>query len=280
MGAPPKNPSSAAEVAAPSQELGASPELDQYDLLSTAPAEPRAKEQSARLNTDLTATTLAFNTRIQRKKKEQEKALTEAEKSTRVRQLAMLKTLVSIRKSLRDVTRIDLGERFHFMLVADDVAGWARLTVKLCDALIPEAEYPFLRVTAHDRQSRGCVEIEYDPSLPAESISVISESEIKRLPAALKKCVRVFLDLMGDIVLEAGRKAEETMDDGLASRAIVPQQSERSSAISLTEDLYEEQGFGEDILETLPSLQNIEALPSFLAQGGDLTGRRGTKGDS
>ncbi len=274
MGGPSKQ--STNDSAAPEQGLAESPELDQYDLLSSTAPEPRAREQGSRLSTDLSATTNAFNTRIQRKKKEQEKALTEAEKGTRVRQLLMLKTLVSIRKSLRDVTRIDLGERFHFTLVADDIAGWARLTVKLCDALLPDAEYPFLRVSAHDRQSRGCVEIEYDPSAAVESISVISESELKRLPTALKKCVRVFLDLMGDIVLEAERKAEEmSMDDGLASRSVMPEPQETRSDISLTEDLFEEQGFGEDILETLPSLQNIDALPSF----GDSSARRGTKGD-
>ena len=276
MGGPSKQTSSAADV----DELADAQELDQYDLLSSGAPEPRAREQSTRFDTDLTATTNAFNTRIQRKKKEQEKALTEAEKSTRIRQLLMLKTLVSIRKSLRDVTRIDLGERFHFTLVADDIAGWARLTVKLCDALLPDAEYPFLRVTAHDRQARGCIEIEYDPAAAVESVSVVAESELKRLPTALKKCVRGFLDLMGDIVLEAERKAEElSMDDGLASRAVVPEQHEARSDISLTEDLFEEQGFGEDILETLPSLQNIEALPSFAAQGESGTGRRGTKGN-
>ena len=99
----------------------------------------------------------------------------------------MLKSLMGIRRSLTDVTRIDLGERFKFMLQADDWNGWARLTIRLQDRVIAGSEYPFFQVTAHDRQARGTIEIQYSQVESPEIMSLIDESEVKRLPTILKK---------------------------------------------------------------------------------------------
>ena len=232
-------------------------ELDQYDLLGPSD-EPST---TALPETNLSATTQAFNNRIQRKKREQEKVLNQAERLSKQRQTLMLQALMNIRRSLRDVTRIDLGERFRFALQADDWQGWPRLTVRVVDSLRPQQEYPFLRVTAHDRQARGAIDFEYDASLPAESLSLTSENEIKRLPNLLKKCVRSFLDLTGDIVLEAERKVEDLAhEQRLESRPFEENQPKEESS-RLSGDVFQDDIPQQDFLETLPSLDEVQSLP-------------------
>ncbi|MFN8390557.1 MAG: hypothetical protein U0136_09730 [Bdellovibrionota bacterium] len=241
-------------------------ELDQFDLLNPANDEGRF---TALPETNLAATTAAFNTRIQRKKKEQEKSLSEADRLSRQRHSFMIQALMQIRKSLRDVTRIDLGERFHFTLAADDWQGWPRLTVKLSDTLLPEQDYPFLRVTAHDRHAKGAIEIEHDPAQPTEVISLANEIDLKRMPNALKKCVRAFLDLTGDIVLEAERKTEEIIAENALKHKNVDafEESTKKEALSpLDGDVFQDDVGGDDFLETLPSLDKVESLPDTAAR--------------
>ncbi len=243
-------------------------ELDQYDLLGAGADDA---SPSTVPETNLSSTTQAFNARIQRKKREQEKVLGEAERLAKQRHLLVLHALMNIRKSLRDVTRIDLGDRFHFSLHADDWQGWPRLSVKLTDSLIADADHPIFRVTAHDRQARGAIEIEYDPSQSAESISLLSEADIKRLPNLLKKCVRAFLDLTGDIVLEAERRTEEV----IAEKPIVSRSLESFDVVkkhedhpALSGDVFQDDSQHHDnFLETLPSIDEVQALPDAAASG-------------
>ncbi len=71
----------------------------------------------------LAGTTQAFTHRIQRKKQEKEQTNLLAEEAAKARHNTLLKSLLSIRRSLTDMTRIDLGERFSFSLNADDWSG-------------------------------------------------------------------------------------------------------------------------------------------------------------
>ena len=71
-------------------------ELDQYDLLGAAES-----EDSLVPETNLSATAQAFHTRIQRKKKELDKVLSEAEKATRARHAMIWVVLTSLPRTLR-----------------------------------------------------------------------------------------------------------------------------------------------------------------------------------
>lgn len=256
--------SSQAAARPASAQSGDRAELDNLDLLG-------GKRPSVSVpDADILATAAAFNTRIQRRKREQERALTAAEQAARVRHALMVKALVSIRKSLREVTRIDLGERFHFALSMDDWGGWPRITVRLNDALLPQADYPHLRVTAHDRQARAQIEVEYDAEQPTEVLSLTSEAELKRLPATLKKCVRSFLDMMGDIVLEAERTGDTSADEAeIQSSSIDADVLAAQTSLGVTHDLFEEESYEENFLETLPQLEQIEALRADLLEVGE-----------
>ena len=235
-------------------------ELDQYDLLGEEEVLPK---------TDLSSTARAFNQVIQRKQKEQEEKHGIAEREARQRHGMMLTALMKIRKSLRDVTRINLGERFEFELICDDHIGWPRLRIILRDAELAEVEYPTFEVTAHDRHSSGTVEIVYDDTRKPERINLTHPGDLKRMPSSLRTCVRKFLDMIGEIVLEAGSQ-DEFAEEGeyIAKKNITgfDQHEEQQQASRIEGDFFEEDAQERDFLDALPSLDDVDSLPE-LASG-------------
>jgi hypothetical protein len=227
-------------------------ELDELDLLTSAPS------------TDISKTAKAFNTRIQRKTREKKQAVGVAEKAARSRQTLLLNSMMQIRKSLREVTRIDLGERFVFSLLADDSGGWPRLTIKLSDTDFPNEEYPGFAVICHDRKANAEIEITFHPLEKPERLHLVEDNQVKRLPLILRKCVRVYLDMVADIVLEAVGKPTEAEDEQLIKQRNSDSFNEThqiaEESDSLSADLYEEDFGRDEILETLPSLGEVDDL--------------------
>ncbi len=249
-------------IASPNEQASFEDELDAFDLLGANPEEQTAVVPE----TDLASTARAFNTRIRERKKAQEQALDEAEKAAHVRHGTMIKALVRIRKSLREVIRIDLGERFSFFLQADDWQGWPRLAIRLQDQDLPEEEYPSLVVTAHDRQAKGMIEILYDQNLSASQISLLREQDLQRLPKLLRKCVRTYLDTIADIVLEVESQVEDTTTNNFLankdSKEFEETKKEPEVDKSLQVNLFEEDYGGDDVLEALPKVEDVDALSS------------------
>jgi len=217
-------------------------------------------------DTDLSATLGAFSTRIQRKKKEHARQQTLVQRQARVRHSVLLEALMNIRKSLSDVARTDLGERFHFTLEVDDWHGWPRLCIQLNDWMFPELEYPNFAVQAHDRKNRAVIEIFWgDPDHP-ERIPLMKEADIARLPVMLKRCVRTYLDLIADIVIKAEKSAELDADRDAARLKNKETEDFQESANGtnnpeISDDLYEEDFDDANMLEALPSLDDLDALP-------------------
>ncbi len=227
-------------------------ELDLFEVDSSSPV----------TETDLSSTAQAFSSRMQRKIKEQEKALSIAEEETKTRHHTMLKALMGIRRSLTDVTRIDLGERFKFMLQADDWNGWPRLTIRLQDKIIAGSNYPIFQVTAHDRKSRGIIELIYNQSDSPEIVSFAHNNDLKRLAMILKKCVRSYLDLIGEIVLNADNDSDEHYDNIESSLPEEQTTTHNSNEAQLSGDLFEE-SFDQNVLESLPEIDDLESLPEL-----------------
>ncbi len=227
-------------------------ELDELDLLTSAP------------KADISKTAKAFNTRIQRKTREKKEAVGVAEKAAQNRQTVMLQSMMQIRKSMREVTRIDLGDRFMFQFVADDSGGWPRLSIKLKDREYINEDYPGFAVICHDRQAKAEIEITYHPLEKPERIHLVEETQVKRLPLILRKCVRVYLDMVADIVLEAVGKPTDTEDEELMRQRNSDSFNEKSKQEehphSLSADLYEDDFGNDEILETLPSLGDVEDI--------------------
>ena len=213
---------------------------------------------------DLSSTVGAFSTRIQRKRKEQKRAGDLAEQQARVRQHLMLEAMSHIRRSLSEVSRIELGERFYFSLVGDDWQGWPRLTIVLCDSKDLQAEFQNFEVTANDRNSRGTIEVVFDSREKTEKIVVEEKSDLKNLPFILKKCARHYLDLVGEIVLNSHKSSTEDLEP-LKQEAPTEgeHRSEEDVDSGLSDDLFVDDMEGEALSDSLPSLDSVSALPDL-----------------
>jgi len=144
----------------------------------------------------------SFQGIIDQKKKAMEETILENEKATRKRQQRLIKALVKIRKSLRDVAKLDMGDRFSLHLVNDDWEGWPRMVLKAIDSQNPTGEHPELVVTSHDRQDNATIEIKYAKRTSPEVISLVDEKKESKVSGILKKCLRDHLEMIGDMVIE------------------------------------------------------------------------------
>jgi len=144
----------------------------------------------------------SFQGIIDQKKKAMEEAILETEKTTRKRQTRLINSLVRIRKSMREVAKLDMGDRFKLQLVNDDWEGWPRMVLKIVDSRNPTGELPELIVTSHDRQDSATIEIKYAKKLNAEVVSLAEEGKEAKVSTILKKCLRDHLEMIGDMVIE------------------------------------------------------------------------------
>ena len=215
--------------------------------------------------TDLSATVGAFAARMQRRKKEQAELNDVEGQATRARQQLLLKAMVKIRRSLEEVVRIDLGDRFKLELHKDDLHGWPRLTLKLIDRVKRNDDFPSLRVVSHDRQARGAIEITYLPDQPMEQLALCKEAEFNRLPTVLKMCVRSFLDRVGEIVLSAEHPDDQDLEEAEALRAAMSAPAKAKVAPANDEQIgttdFFDEGYSErDSFERLPELDHVDSL--------------------
>lgn len=211
---------------------------------------------------DLSATVGAFKTRFQKKLQEKVSADSQESEKTRLRQSLIFETMMNIRKSLSQVAKIDLGDRFEFSLEYDDWQGWPRLTIRLIDQVRPDAEYPRFQVIAHDRQARAAIEIVPGDPQKTLRVSLVREQDKENLTSVLKKSVRQFLEQVEEIVLQAEqRELAEAEEGNLDKTDEAPEESEKDAPDEeLTGDLFEDEEYGNDFLEQLPQMEEVESL--------------------
>jgi hypothetical protein len=221
----------------------------------------RSERASGR--SDLSRTVDVFATRIQRKKKEHLEQQDIEQQEKRQRQRRMLQVLANIRRSLIDVARINLGERFYFKLVNDDQDGWPRLTVYLKDSLDENAEFPHMQITAHDRQSLGIVQIYVGTRDKVSKASLQEQSEAAKLPALLKKCARDYLDDVGEVILKVEHAEEDQLaelDTKLEKGGPAAEDGYQPDERRLSSDLYSDDMGQFDEFEKLAPVAEIENL--------------------
>ncbi|MCB0358192.1 MAG: hypothetical protein KDD44_01100 [Bdellovibrionales bacterium] len=218
-------------------------------------------ESDAPIFTDLTATVGAFETRFQKKRRQQQQEETEAEVEARKRRNVLLQSLMNIRKSLSKVARINLGEQFEFDMFVDDWHGWPRMTIHLRDRECEDGDYPFFQVTANDRQANALIEIIYCSLDNRERISLANESDAMRLPAVLKKCVRIFLDQVEAVILTAKRDADEGSEELKAKSLDDMQDDTPKGEEEISGDLFVDDSEQSALFDQLPELEHIESLP-------------------
>lgn len=235
-------------------------ELSKLDLFD--PAQATAPDSTLISASDLKSTVGAFAVRMQRRKKERAEQVDTAGHQAKLRQQLLLESMVKIRRSLEEVVRIDLGDRFRLTLQKDDLHGWPRLAIRLVDRLKPVAEYPIFRILSHDRQNRAAVEITYLEEGPPEILSLAKEADFKRLPTTLKKCVREYLDKIGEIVLKSEHADGPDDDDRAiaADRDLVAKDEPRPPVAGDEVDFFDDAYAYQDGFEKLPELEETETL--------------------
>ncbi len=221
------------------------------------------KEEELPSDTDLSSTVGAFRTRFEKKRHERQVQDDISEKSQSIRHQRMMRALVSIRRSLIDVTRIDLGQRYKFLLKADDKNGWPRICICLIDSITSEPNYPCFQVTAHDRQERGIIEITYNHEQKPEIISLAEQSGLNKVPSILKKTTRKYLDQVAEIVLKSNKSSMEKEEN----KSIIPKDhsdfEEYDQLNDIEENLFITNDNNTDFLETLPEIDSLDLLPDL-----------------
>ena len=171
---------------------------------------PNDKATAPDESVSLASTVDSFANRIRRKLKESEERKDLSQKITTERHALMLKAMTAIRKALMDSARISLGERFKFDLRTTDWEGWPRVELKLVDSHAPDQETISLMVLAHDRHDMGTIQMALKSGEILGRVHLRDANEYARLPMLLKRCVRNYLDLVANYVLNP-QKIEETL---------------------------------------------------------------------
>lgn len=147
-----------------------------------------------------------FADRIQRKLKAREAEECESAKVDENRQAEMLKAITAIRKGLQEASKINLGSRFHFQFEVNEWEGWPRIELNLIDSFAPDSRTYGLEVTANDRTRAGAIMIKSRSSEEVLArLEMADEVQRLRLPHALKKALRDFLDTVGTYILNPAR---------------------------------------------------------------------------
>ncbi len=229
---------------------------------------PSGGSNSVKLfNQDIRKTTQIFNTKIQQKKREQEKKLDEADKLNRLRQSYITQSMVGMRKSLREVTRLDLGRRFSFVVTTDDWQGWPRVTLSIQDVAQDEAPFPHFQIVGGYRAGKAQIDIDLGDAENIMTFTLTSEGDLKKLSASFNKSVRSYLDMIGDVILQAERAPIEKPLEHTADSE--EENTFAADLLGLSEDIFEEYPQDDNLFEALPNIESLDALPGWGPSAGN-----------
>lgn len=207
----------------------------------------------------------SFSTRIRRKKKDKQMETSQAELATRLRQNNMLELLATVRRSLIEVTKVDMGERFSLRVATDDWQGWPRISLHLVDLHNQNAECPTFQVVAHDRLEKGVLEINPGLEEHRSVFSLADNDGTDYFHLLLKGGIRTYLDYVTEFIIKAEMEnefalAEDFSDFELADEK-PKQRAKTKQSHSLDDELPDFDSYGQDgILDTLPSLDDEDNL--------------------
>ncbi len=210
------------------------------------------EEDFLRDKVDLETTLNAFSRRLNDKKQQREIQNQKSLHEEFSRHKRMLNAIGSIRKSLIEMTRIELEFKYKLQMVQDDYLGWPRISVKLINLLDPTKELHALTVIANDRNGTGNIEISYRKNEKSIIISVKESSNLSKLPSLIKRATRLYLEDIEEIVLNKYKK-EENEDIDLLTK------EEKKAKASIDENLFTEDN--KNFLDTLPKIEELEELP-------------------
>ena len=212
---------------------------------------------------DLLSTAKALNSRVKQQEQERAEAEREARDTEFRRYWLVMSSMVRVRKAMREMHALDLGERFFFAVEHEEADGWPILSLQLQDSDTPDAIFPRVRVVASIKDQQGIVEIFGYELSDVQNIDILHELDVAKVASTLKKFVKHYLDFAGDVI-------EDILSNGASPYAHGPKAPATTSKVSkpefdsLNEDLFVED-HGSEFMETVSPEEEVEAiaLPSF-----------------
>lgn len=189
-----------------------------------------------------------FAERMRRKLREQAIQQGESHKASEQRHATMLQALSVLRRALQETAKIHLGPRFSLQTKVCDSEGWPKIELSLRDSLAPGQVDYCLTVTANDRSHGGWIDLSLRSGESLLRLSMAEDGALERLPHALKKTLRQFLDLIGNYVLNPIKPEE-----------LVSVQAQPLELSSLDQSLQDEEMFTEDFSSADNILSDEEA---------------------
>lgn len=113
----------------------------------------------------------------------------------------LLKCMSAIRKALQETTKISLGERFYFDIDVSDLEGWPQMELRLVDEFVADTFPLFMRVKAGDREGSGFILISLESGEQLGRQEIQEQQDLGKTAILVKRCTRVFLDRVGNYVL-------------------------------------------------------------------------------
>lgn len=221
-------------------------ELDQLDLLGN-------HKDPGKSDVDLST----LSARIQRRFEEQKEVQKREDDGARIRQFYLLSALLRARKILRGVGLLKLGNSVRLDVISDDYQGWPRILVypnHLKDDLIELSQF---EVTGSERP--GVVEITM--RIPGtsfkEELLISKQEDLLRVTRVLKRNVRLYLDQLTDEIIKPTFKNSIKAPE---DTAVVKSLNEGEALKEI--DLFEDRS-GDELLDTLPQLEEIQSLKGF-----------------
>ena len=93
--------------------------------------------------------------------------------------------------------------------------------------------------------------------------NLVNEVDVKKLSGIFKKSVRSYLDMIGDVILQAERAPVEKPIEQITAPVVSEEEIvDHDDGMSLGEDLYDEYQT-DNLFEALPHLEEVDALPGW-----------------
>ena len=172
---------------------------DDTDKLSSA---------SANAFSSIENTVGVFQNRLRRQLSSQQERAEEAERSKQLRGQLLLQAMSGVRKALQETSKINLGDRFEFVLDVEDRDGWPRITLELFDSEYPEEKDVAFMATAKVLDVQHYIVFHTRSERSYGRVDIEDEEDLDLVPKLLKKAVRKFLDITAELVLNPKQKEQ------------------------------------------------------------------------
>lgn len=217
------------------------------------------------MENDLRSSAKALNDKVQQQEEARESADRKAQEAEQRRFYLLMRGMVQARKSLREMQALDMGDRFQFAIQMEEKNGWPSLTLKLQDVEALDADFPALKISAVEILDKGEIRVTtHEQGAPPLRIEILHELDVATLNKTLKEKIKAYLDFAGDIIEDVLTKGVSPYQHGPKVGPTSDLGNEQVISTMSGEDLFaEEDGSSADILESMSSVEDIEALPGL-----------------